>query len=108
MRQPRPVEGVSWDGGTAPGRISQGRCPMLELKESVVDAELGFLGAIRESPDDIGSRLVYADWLEEKGDPRHQYLRLISRLSINGCRGVGMDDRSIYKQLLPLQDGICY
>jgi len=34
MRQPRPVEGVSWDGGAAPGRISQGRCPMLELLAS--------------------------------------------------------------------------
>jgi hypothetical protein len=34
MRQPRPVKEVSWDGGAAPGRISQGRCPMLELLAS--------------------------------------------------------------------------
>jgi len=31
MGRPRPVEGVSSDGGAVPGGISQGRCPMLEL-----------------------------------------------------------------------------
>ena len=38
-----------------------------------------FLRAIRESPDDPLIRLVYADWLEEQGDPRGIWLRLEER-----------------------------
>jgi hypothetical protein len=34
MRQPRPAEEVSSDGGAAPDRIAQGRCPRLELHAS--------------------------------------------------------------------------
>jgi len=36
----------------------------------------GFLRAIRDNPDDDGSRLVYADWLEEHGDERGEFIRL--------------------------------
>ncbi len=36
-----------------------------------------FLKAIREAPDDDDLRLVFADWLEENGDPqRAQFIRL--------------------------------
>jgi uncharacterized protein (TIGR02996 family) len=35
-----------------------------------------FLCAIAESPRDDTHRLVYADWLEERGDPRAEWLRL--------------------------------
>jgi uncharacterized protein (TIGR02996 family) len=35
-----------------------------------------FIQAIVASPDDDELRLVYADWLEEQGDPRGDYLRL--------------------------------
>jgi uncharacterized protein (TIGR02996 family) len=38
--------------------------------------EDGFLKAINLNPRDDTSRLVYADWLEERGDPRGEYLRL--------------------------------
>jgi uncharacterized protein (TIGR02996 family) len=31
--------------------------------------------AILAAPDDAAPRLVYADWLEERGDPRGEYLR---------------------------------
>jgi uncharacterized protein (TIGR02996 family) len=34
-----------------------------------------FLEAIRLAPKDNLCRLVYADWLEERGDPRHMFLR---------------------------------
>jgi uncharacterized protein (TIGR02996 family) len=34
-----------------------------------------FLSAIIESPGDDGPRLVYADWLEERGDPRAAAVR---------------------------------
>src|SRR5262249_2108401 len=35
-----------------------------------------FLQAIIEDPDDIAPRLVYADWLEERGDPRGEFIRV--------------------------------
>jgi uncharacterized protein (TIGR02996 family) len=35
-----------------------------------------FLSALFSRPDDDGLRLVYADWLEERGDPRAEFLRL--------------------------------
>jgi uncharacterized protein (TIGR02996 family) len=35
-----------------------------------------FLRALQASPKDTTLRLVYADWLEERGDPRGEYLRL--------------------------------
>jgi|GEM_PF-2514677 len=34
-----------------------------------------FIRAIREQPDDETARLVYADWLDDRGDPRGPYLR---------------------------------
>src|SRR4051812_27753342 len=34
-----------------------------------------FLRAILEAPGDNTPRLVYADWLEERGDPRAAFLR---------------------------------
>jgi uncharacterized protein (TIGR02996 family) len=35
-----------------------------------------FLQAIRKRPADLAPRLVYADWLDERGDPRAEYLRV--------------------------------
>jgi uncharacterized protein (TIGR02996 family) len=35
-----------------------------------------FLAAIIENPDDDGLRLVFADYLEERGDPRGEFLRI--------------------------------
>jgi len=35
-----------------------------------------FLRAVCENPDDDAPRLVYADWLEEHGDPRGEFIRL--------------------------------
>jgi uncharacterized protein (TIGR02996 family) len=36
----------------------------------------GLLRAILDAPDDDAARLVYADWLEERGDPRAEFIRL--------------------------------
>jgi uncharacterized protein (TIGR02996 family) len=42
--------------------------------------EEAFLAAIRRNPPDNGIRLVYADWLEERGDDRRaEYVRLLCR-----------------------------
>jgi uncharacterized protein (TIGR02996 family) len=38
--------------------------------------EKPFLNAIKERPDDNAIRLVYADWLEERGDPRGEFIRV--------------------------------
>ncbi|MEO1995758.1 MAG: TIGR02996 domain-containing protein, partial [Planctomycetaceae bacterium] len=35
-----------------------------------------FLRDIRDDPDDLGPRLVFADWLEERGDSRAEFIRL--------------------------------
>ncbi len=40
------------------------------------EKEARFIEAIRLNPLDEESRLVYADWLEERGDERGEYLRL--------------------------------
>lgn len=34
------------------------------------------LQAILDNPEDDALRLVYADWLEERGDPRGEFIRV--------------------------------
>ena len=36
----------------------------------------GFLRTICEAPDDDLPRLIFADWLDEHGDPRGEFIRL--------------------------------
>jgi uncharacterized protein (TIGR02996 family) len=43
--------------------------------------DTAFLDAIRKDPNDDVTRLVYADWLDEQGDSRGEYLRLEHQLS---------------------------
>ena len=38
--------------------------------------ELAFLSRIREQPGDDGPRLIFADWLDEHGDPRGEFIRV--------------------------------
>jgi uncharacterized protein (TIGR02996 family) len=38
--------------------------------------EARFLDGIKANPEDLAFRLVYADWLEDHGDPRSEYLRI--------------------------------
>src|SRR6476659_1158863 len=42
--------------------------------------ERAFLRAIAAAPDDTAPRLVYADWLDERGDPRAEFVRVQVRL----------------------------
>jgi uncharacterized protein (TIGR02996 family) len=39
-----------------------------------------FLRALLANPDDNVARLVYADWLDERSDPRAEYVRITARL----------------------------
>lgn len=48
--------------------------PKAPAKSRASGAEL--LAAIYEHPDDDGPRLVYADWLQERGDPRGEFIAL--------------------------------
>jgi uncharacterized protein (TIGR02996 family) len=66
---------------TSPGfRQRSSRQLFRVLSEGAVDEE-AFLEAIRAEPGDDTLRLVYADWLEEQGDPRAAYLRLIEEIA---------------------------
>ena len=40
-----------------------------------------FLQAIAAAPHDPTPRLIYADWLEERGDARSEFIRLHARLA---------------------------
>jgi uncharacterized protein (TIGR02996 family) len=46
-----------------------------------------FIDAILAEPRDTALRLVYADWLEERGDPRGEYLRLLTSLNDGSAPG---------------------
>jgi uncharacterized protein (TIGR02996 family) len=47
----------------------------------VSDEEDPFICAILAAPEDEAPRLIYADWLEERGDLRGEYLRLDCQLA---------------------------
>src|SRR5262245_58418571 len=42
----------------------------------MIDDEADLYQAVLANSGDAAPRLVYADWLDEKGDPRGEYLRL--------------------------------
>jgi uncharacterized protein (TIGR02996 family) len=44
----------------------------------------GFLQAILDDPDDDAVRLIYADWLEEQGDPHGEFIRVQCELASGG------------------------
>jgi uncharacterized protein (TIGR02996 family) len=54
------------------------RCVVCEPIKGIPDpVEEAFLESIRANPCDGTVRPVYADWLEERGDPRAAYLRVL-------------------------------
>ena len=42
-----------------------------------MNEEAGFIAALLANPDDRTALLVYADWLQERDDPRAEYVRLL-------------------------------
>jgi uncharacterized protein (TIGR02996 family) len=57
-----------------------------------------FLQAMQDNPDDASVRLVFADWLEERGDPRGELIRLLHTLT----QSVEVPERSkLEDRLLP-------
>jgi uncharacterized protein (TIGR02996 family) len=57
-----------------------------------------FLQAIFEEPDDDAPRLIYADWLEERGDPRAEFIRV-------GCALAGLTREDPRFRLLWTREG---
>jgi uncharacterized protein (TIGR02996 family) len=55
-------------------------------------SEAGFLSAIRNDPNDPATRLIYSDYLEERGDPRGELLRLDARLAEPGLESAEFDE----------------
>jgi uncharacterized protein (TIGR02996 family) len=60
--------------GCSPGTIYQTKSD--SPKNPQMD-DTSFIEAILAAPDDDSLRLIYADWLEERGDIRAEYLRLL-------------------------------
>jgi uncharacterized protein (TIGR02996 family) len=54
---------------------------------TAADDEKAFLRAVCEHPDDDRPRLIFADWLDEHGDPRGEFIRLQCALA----SGVGLE-----------------
>jgi uncharacterized protein (TIGR02996 family) len=50
-------------------------------EEKTMRDEDALIEAVLANPDDEALRLVYADWLEERGDPRADYLRTAAALA---------------------------
>jgi uncharacterized protein (TIGR02996 family) len=57
-------------------------------QRSHVRVEESFLAAIYESPDDDAPRLVYADWLAERGDPRGEFIHLQCKAAAGPLRSI--------------------
>jgi uncharacterized protein (TIGR02996 family) len=57
-----------------------------------LDEEATFLSAIRQVPNDDTARLVYADWLEEQGDPtcktKADFIRLELQMAVSPEQGL--------------------
>src|SRR5215208_4409122 len=43
-----------------------------------MNEEAGFIAALLAAPNDRTAMLVYADWLDERADPRAEYLRMVA------------------------------
>jgi uncharacterized protein (TIGR02996 family) len=66
--------------------------------------EPGLLQAILASPDDPAHRLIYADWLEDHGDPRGDYLRM--ELALASARPQSRKARALRASLQELRGRI--
>jgi uncharacterized protein (TIGR02996 family) len=72
-----------------------------------MDGDEGFVAAIRANPQEDALRLIYADWLAERGDSRAAYLRLQVTIAARLQAGENYEElRSDYLRLaeaIPLE-----
>ncbi len=66
-----------------------------------VEDEAGFLNALRANPHDDLTRAVYADWLEERSDPRAEFLRL--QTSVKSLPWFGLEKAATIDRLRELR-----
>jgi uncharacterized protein (TIGR02996 family) len=64
------------------------------------DQHAAFLAAIRAEPREPLHRLAYADWLEERGDPRADYFRIEAALAAQDATG---HDPALWEQWVDLR-----
>jgi uncharacterized protein (TIGR02996 family) len=58
-----------------------------------LNTQAAFIETIIENPEDDTPRLVYADWLDEHGDPaRAELIRVQCRLEYGTCQGADLSD----------------
>lgn len=60
--------------------------------------ERPFVQAILEEPDDEGARLIFADWLEERGDPLGEFLRNQCALATDERSGIAERQRVLWAE----------
>lgn len=81
------VEAVSAD---------QSRAAKLKAAEANLKEQEPFLAEIRENPDEPGAYAVFADWLEEKGDPRGEFMNVQLQLEDESLKAA--DRRKLQKR----------
>ncbi len=52
--------------------------------------EAQFRARLDANPEDRTTRAIFADWLEERGDPLHEFHRLVSRRRVWPELGIGL------------------
>jgi uncharacterized protein (TIGR02996 family) len=65
-----------------------------------VDRQRTFLDAITSNPDDLATRLVYADWLTEQGDPKGDFIRVQCQLEQLPIDDPQRDDLEVRQDVL--------
>jgi uncharacterized protein (TIGR02996 family) len=63
-----------------------------------------FIQSVQAAPDDTGLLLIYADWLEERGDPRAEFLRV--RVALGQLSPNEKQFRALWSKLRRLRSGI--
>src|SRR5262249_36968134 len=70
-----PPRGLVRQGNRLPASAPAALVRELRRGAVATDPHRAFLDAILEAPEDDAVRLIYADWLEEQGDPRGEFIR---------------------------------
>src|SRR4051812_21402295 len=76
----------------------------VKLNRWNMDKDAAFQKAIRNDPEDDALRLVYADWLEDRGDCRGEYIHLAHALDNLPLSDPSAD--KMYQRLQELKKGI--
>jgi uncharacterized protein (TIGR02996 family) len=71
----------TWIAAAAVAKLFAPRRVEAPLVRAYTALDAAFLRAILENPDSDAPRLIYADWLDEQGDTRGEFIRLQCRLA---------------------------